>query len=73
MLIGLIGAGTSILDVEVGFKQSKYADNDAVKNISLLGADFIDQCCLMDDYQTKTLRCLPRILNKTRRTLPIDD
>lgn len=44
----------------VFFRESKYSDNPAVKNINLLGTDFLNQFILVDDNIGNYLQVLSR-------------
>ncbi len=54
-----IAAETQVLDVAVGFKKSSTSRNTGVQNINLLGTDFLDNFCLVDDHISQNLKVLP--------------
>lgn len=49
-----------IMGVVVRFRESKHCDNMAVRNINLLGTDFLNEFCIIDDYLSGSLRLLKR-------------
>ena len=62
-----IAAETQVLDVAVGFKKSSTSRNTGVHNINLLGTEFLDNFCLVDDRISQDLKVLPHY-HKNLRT-----
>lgn len=50
--------------------RDNHCRNPAAADLNLLGTDFIDNYCLIDDYMSGNLLCLLRKLDGTRRCLP---
>ena len=63
-------AETKILDVAVGFKTSSTSRNTGVHNINLLGTDFLDNFCIVDDRISQDLKVLPHY-RKNLRTMVV--
>ena len=64
-----IAAETQVLDVAVGFNKSSTSRNTGVHN--LLGTDFLDNFCLVDDRVSQDLKVLPHYRKNLRtRVVP---
>lgn len=61
---------TSIHGNTVGFKESQYCPHEGVRNLNLLGTDFLDNYCFIDDYMSSMLVCLLRKVDGTKLSLP---
>jgi len=52
--------------VAIGFKKSSTSRNTGVHNINLLGTDFLDNFCLVDDRISQDLKVLPHYRQNLR-------